>query len=316
VKKLITLIAFVFCLNGHGQSTFNPFKLDNVEWIEDAAYGSPPPNNVRYFYKLCGDTLYNSVNYKKLYVGSVTYIYPCCPPGYVKPTSPASYSFTAFFRQDTLTKTNYILNIGSATESLLCCYNFNIGDTLKTMSGAYISCAGTNNFSCTNTINTVIKTDSLPVGNRKFKIYYTDTTQYVTYCGSTIKGMFLIEGIGNCYGLNSAYCAPFEGAIGVSYMYFDTVCANLHALSLNNPNQSNSFIISPNPASTILNIECETVNEKTEITISDMLGNSIYHSAFTTQHKTISVADLTEGVYNISIIGSKGIINKRLVIVK
>jgi PKD repeat protein len=74
--------------------------------------------------------------------------------------------------------------------------------------------------------------------------------------------------------------------------------------------------IYPNPAKDVLNVECEMVNEKTTLVVTDMLGNSIYHSTFTTQHKTINVADLSEGVYNISIGSSEGVINKRLVIVK
>jgi len=77
-----------------------------------------------------------------------------------------------------------------------------------------------------------------------------------------------------------------------------------------------AFSVYPNPAKDVLNIEFEMVNEKTDVTITDMLGNFIYYSTFTTQHNTINIADLSEGVYNISINSSEGVVNKRLIIVK
>jgi hypothetical protein len=247
-------------------------------------------------------------------MGSATYTWPCCPPGYVIPTSPSSYSFYAFFRQDTLTKTNYILEVGNTSESLLCCYNFNIGDTLKT-TGAGISCTGTSNFSCPSySFTTVIKTDSLPVGNKKFKIYFTDTTNYVGYSGNNVKGMFLIEGLGNCYGLFSYYCLPFEGSIGLSSIYFDTVCTNLHILSLTNLNPSNSFIISPNPNNGSFVIEQNATTKQT-VMVYDVNGKLVLSQTINGK-TTIDATPLNEGVYNISMGSSEGVVNKRLVIVK
>jgi hypothetical protein len=58
------------------------------------------------------------------------------------------------------------------------------------------------------------------------------------------------------------------------------------------------------------------VNETTEATIIDMLGNTIYHSTFTTQHNTINVVGLSDGIYNLSIATTAGVVNKRVVIVK
>ena len=51
-------------------------------------------------------------------------------------------------------------------------------------------------------------------------------------------------------------------------------------------------------------------------TIIDMLGNTIYHSTFTTQHNTINVVGLSDGIYNLSIATTAGVVNKRVVIVK
>ncbi|MHB8261020.1 MAG: M1 family aminopeptidase [Bacteroidia bacterium] len=74
------------------------------------------------------------------------------------------------------------------------------------------------------------------------------------------------------------------------------------------------FTIYPNPANTILNVESLMVNETTEITISDILGNVIYHSTFNTKHNTIDVSDLSAGVYQFIIHNSTSIITKKLII--
>jgi Leucine-rich repeat (LRR) protein len=74
--------------------------------------------------------------------------------------------------------------------------------------------------------------------------------------------------------------------------------------------------IYPNPASTSLQVSLAGNIESSTLVMTDMLGNAIYHSTFTTQHKVISVADLAEGVYNISISTNEGMLNKRVVIVR
>lgn len=80
-------------------------------------------------------------------------------------------------------------------------------------------------------------------------------------------------------------------------------------------NQS-AITVYPNPVNNILNVECLLVNEKTTLSITDMLGNNVKQIPFNTQHVTLNIADLSEGVYNLSIIGNEGVINKRIVLVK
>jgi sugar lactone lactonase YvrE len=78
---------------------------------------------------------------------------------------------------------------------------------------------------------------------------------------------------------------------------------------------SEQLSVYPNPAKDVLNVECLMINEKATVTMIDMIGNVIYYSAFTAQHNTINVADLIEGVYNISITSNGAIANKRVVII-
>jgi sugar lactone lactonase YvrE len=81
-------------------------------------------------------------------------------------------------------------------------------------------------------------------------------------------------------------------------------------------NNNEQVMVYPNPAKNVLHVECLMVNENSTMVITDMLGNTIHNSTFTTQHKTISVADLSEGIYNISIASNGALINKRVIIVR
>ena len=79
---------------------------------------------------------------------------------------------------------------------------------------------------------------------------------------------------------------------------------------------SNEVGICPNPASTSLTLTLSKGEGTYTLQITDMLGNTVYHSTLNTQHNTIDVADLAEGVYTISIISNEGMVNKRLAIVR
>ena len=74
--------------------------------------------------------------------------------------------------------------------------------------------------------------------------------------------------------------------------------------------------IYPNPASTSIQVTLSGNIESASLQITDMLGKSVKQITFATQHNTLNIADLSEGVYNISIASNEGVINKRLVIVR
>jgi hypothetical protein len=66
----------------------------------------------------------------------------------------------------------------------------------------------------------------------------------------------------------------------------------------------------------MLNVELGMPNESSTLTITDMMGNTVKQSIIYNLKSIINVADLAEGVYNVSITSNEGIINKRIVIVK
>lgn len=79
---------------------------------------------------------------------------------------------------------------------------------------------------------------------------------------------------------------------------------------------SNQLNIYPNPAKDILNVESLMLNANSTLVITDMLGNMVKQVSFNTQHITFNIGDLSEGIYNVNITNSDGVVNKRLIIAR
>ncbi|MHB8260510.1 MAG: T9SS type A sorting domain-containing protein [Bacteroidia bacterium] len=79
---------------------------------------------------------------------------------------------------------------------------------------------------------------------------------------------------------------------------------------------SEQVIVYPNPATDVLNVECLTLNANSTLVITDMLGNTVKQVPFNTQHLTLNIGDLAEGVYQLIIHNSSLIITKKFIIAK
>ncbi|HEX7412698.1 MAG TPA: T9SS type A sorting domain-containing protein [Bacteroidia bacterium] len=88
--------------------------------------------------------------------------------------------------------------------------------------------------------------------------------------------------------------------------------AGIETISTQHP----ALSIYPNPASTIINVKLKMQDGNTNLVITDMLGNTVKQSIIYNPTSIINIADLAEGIYNISISSNEGVVNKRLVIVK
>jgi hypothetical protein len=297
------------------QSSVNPFKLDNTEWFEVQAF-YPPSGGTLFiwsynFYKLCGDTLFDGKLYKRIDSGSVKY-YPYPPPPFIGgPTSPSHFSFCCFFRQDSLTKSNYLRMPLDTSDNLLCSYDLNVGDTLKT--GFYAS-TFYNNSGGGSTIPIIVKKDSIIYAGKKLNIFYTDTVGYMTtqFCHKTSKGMFLIEGLGHSYGLMNPFMEPFEGANRLDSISFTASCSN-NPLAIKAIN-GNGLSISPNPNNGSFFVDANE-GEKQTLQIFDVNGKIVFTQIIKGNTK-VDVSNLPNGLYNISISANEGVVNKRIVISK
>ncbi len=69
----------------------------------------------------------------------------------------------------------------------------------------------------------------------------------------------------------------------------------------------------PNPATTSLQVSLAGNGENLTITITDMLGNAVYHSTANAAHNTIPIAEFNSGVYIIEVSNSKGAAFKKFI---
>jgi hypothetical protein len=81
-------------------------------------------------------------------------------------------------------------------------------------------------------------------------------------------------------------------------------------------NNNEQVSIYPNPTKNVLNVECLMVNANNALIMTDMLGNTIYHSTFTTQHNTIPVADIEAGVYFITVTSGASVSTQKVIVSK
>lgn len=84
----------------------------------------------------------------------------------------------------------------------------------------------------------------------------------------------------------------------------------------NGSSLSKQLMFYPNPANNSLQVSYSGNIESTSLIITDMLGNSIHHQIFKSSNFQINVADLAEGVYNLSMQNNDGVSTKKLVIVR
>ncbi len=77
---------------------------------------------------------------------------------------------------------------------------------------------------------------------------------------------------------------------------------------------NNQVTVYPNPAKGIIHIEGLLLNGTTEITIIDMLGNTVKQVSINNNKISINIADLSEGVYFVNIRTDTNIVTKKVVV--
>ncbi|HEX7415036.1 MAG TPA: GEVED domain-containing protein [Bacteroidia bacterium] len=114
---------------------------------------------------------------------------------------------------------------------------------------------------------------------------------------------------------SSTACTPFFSGEVEDYYINITYPAGIQQVTGINE----QVTVYPNPTKGMLNVECLMLNGNTQpltFSISDILGNTIYHSALNTPHSTIDVSDLPAGVYQLIVQHSAFNISKRFIIEK
>ena len=107
-------------------------------------------------------------------------------------------------------------------------------------------------------------------------------------------------------------CTPFLSGETEDYYITITYPLGIEQYGI----QNSEFKVYPNPAATVLNVECLMPTENGTIEVTDMLGNSIYRSTYSNQHNTIDVSNLTNGVYFIEMTTKRGVSIQKFIIAR
>ncbi|MHB8260219.1 MAG: T9SS type A sorting domain-containing protein [Bacteroidia bacterium] len=306
-------IALLICAKQVEAQTnvYHPFPDTSAKWNEMywSLYSGTPPCDITCpnIVFLAGDTIISTLHYKKLLSSGYCY---CGGP----PTCCYYYNtYQGAIRQDTIhKKVYYRTNSSTSVDTLLYTFNLYVGDTLPP---SYINPFHT---------NYVSSIDSILIGTSYRKRYHISIIGSTSLSGDS-NYVSLIEGIGSTFGLTYPITGPpFENGY------------NLYCFSQNNitlyPNTTDScyltlgikeqkesaltFNIYPNPTQGMLNVKLGMLNENTNLQVTDMLGNTVKQFIIHNTPFQISIADLSEGVYTISISSKEGVVNKKFVIVK
>jgi hypothetical protein len=206
MKFRILLISFFICtITSRGQSVWSkPLPPDPSVWTVDNT-GPPTPYGCginggtycsTYRYRMAGDTLIGSINYKKLYsTGNFIYHFNGVS-GYF--TGDSAYFYKGALRQDTIAMKIYLCLPGKTIDTLVYSFHLQVGDTVP---ASYIY----KNSSYSGYTPIVLKIDTILVGS----------TYYKRFCvGANPTGdktdPSLIQGIGSTQGYLDMLYKPFE----------------------------------------------------------------------------------------------------------
>ncbi|MGZ3903683.1 MAG: T9SS type A sorting domain-containing protein [Bacteroidia bacterium] len=299
LKTYLTVFLFLILTNVYSQtSKYFPFPDSNAVWC-DSICGTQS-------HIISGDIIIGSKTYHKLITNAHYYQ---IQNGLCDTTAGGYMNFyEGAFRQDTSARKVYFLSAGDTTETLLCDFTLNVGDTVRTYNTlAY----------CPNSVVTSI--DSVLIGLQYRKQWNVFMPCYAIYHAK------IIEGIGSTFGLlDQRTPAGSFKTFGKLFCFSQdnkTLYPNYSATSGCNPINDiidhfrfENLLILPNPTSNQFSVETNT-NEKLKLDLCDINGRNVL-SVTTNNKSSIDVSSLSEGVYSITIKTANQITNKKLIIVR
>ena len=284
VKKLLTLLVLVFCLNGRAQCT-NPPTLNVAGATVDSSTcgqnnggitgitvtGGTPSYNFQWYYG-SGTSISGETNLSLNNVGAGTYslqvtdamgckaVATFSVPGsasvfdsFITNTSTGSIPLTVYFTNQSIGANSYYWRFGDGHTSTA----VNPSNTYTAI-GTYTVCLIASNSSCADEACEIISA------------HIAGIEQY------------------NINNNMSIYPNPAKDVINIVLSHFDTSTS-----SMGNAQDGKGTLV-----------------------LTDMMGNTVKQLSVSSQQLTLDVSDLTEGVYNISISSNAGVLNKRVVAVR
>ncbi|MEO8759877.1 MAG: T9SS type A sorting domain-containing protein [Bacteroidia bacterium] len=270
MKKLLLIVLTLTIFEAKAQTNvYYPFPDSNTVWSVNAS---------KYFIK--GDTVYNSLLYKKFFGTNDT-------------TLSSSLQYCGMIRQDVANKKVFGVPAYQTTEGTIYDFNLNINDT-ATLTKIDGNCYGF------KTSFKVLGKDSILIdGNYRQTLIVQNI--YTTYPDTLIQGIGSYAGPfspGENYQCGADFCQPIllcmkkNGILVYQNPYKNTCYIDCSGIGIEQINIKHQISIYPNPASTVLQITYS--NERLiEVSVVDVLGKEVLQSKQT----TLDVSNLNSGVY-------------------
>ncbi|HSY77858.1 MAG TPA: T9SS type A sorting domain-containing protein, partial [Bacteroidia bacterium] len=167
----------------------------------------------------------------------------------------------------------------------------------------------------------------------KYKIYRGLTSNGLSVIDSVLAGVtsyvdlsppggsvYMIEAVNPSGGCTITHKRISHSGTIVTTVSFSNITLPIGPLGINNITNSNSLVISPNPAKGQFNISYSLLkDEDVNITLVDELGQAVYTKQLLSQHtgtlrQSVNIQDLAQGIYSLRLITDEGIIVKKVVI--
>lgn len=280
-------------------SIYHKFPVSNAYWNESSG-GYQCDCCSDYQYKISGDTIVNSILYRKLWINGVNYwpdlLSQFCSPnisGYID-------EYAGAYREDTLAQKVYYLPSGASSDTLLYDFTVNVGDTLPLSYTVVVS----------NSVVTSI--DSILIDNN-----YRKRIEISADVGLNV---FWIEGIGSTFGLLTTLEVQFEHYINLVCFIEDglTIYPNVtypcdSIVSIEERLSEPEIIISPNPALDRIRIQVPENLIVKSVQVCNVMGQIVI-SQKGLGLNSVNITHLPSGIYLLKMLTSAGLLTGKLVI--
>ncbi|HTA63478.1 MAG TPA: T9SS type A sorting domain-containing protein [Bacteroidia bacterium] len=314
MKKIITLLALAFCVNGKAQTYVAIPDSNFVHYLKTIVPTAFKGDSLNTGSTLVTTTTHSIIVQNKSiaslsgiqYFTSLTYL-NCSS----NPTNPNPNTFTSIpTLPNTLTylfcAVNSLTSLPALPNTLTylnCCNSHLTSLPALPNSLTWLECQ----------VNYLTTLPALPNSLNYLQCDNNNITCFPTFPNSINTGSFLIDP--NPYNCLPNYIAAMNAADSAKPLCAagnSNGCAI--ATGINQFENNKQLNIYPNPTSNIFTIEATTTDKQT-LQVFDVNGKLVL-SQIINGKTNIDASNLAEGVYNLSVINQSGVVNKRLVIVR
>ena len=309
MRKLILFI-LLFSIKIKAQTYFK-FPDSNAVWTESLGFVAK--------YAVKGDSLYNTLTYKKYYIVNDTNL------------SIATYNYFAMVRQDITSKKVYAIKGGTTYERLLYNFNLSVNDSVR-VTPLDFGYPGTTGYNSNGYKLKVIAKDSVLLNSQYRKRLKLDC--YPNGWGWT-NPEYWIEGIGSTFGI---FGAGLSGYIITDVCFPILLCQKQNGvLNYLNPTYNSCFAIPctvglnelitnnvvlkivPNPTTDNVNLTLENIKftfkmESLQCSIINTFGQIVQTTNIQNQTTALNISNLQNGIYFLKVFDKNKLIGTTKII--